>query len=531
MAGLAGLLVLLSLASAPAADGTLPRLEPRGQATQLIVDGQPFLLRAGELHNSSASSLAYLEPIWPRLQALHLNAVLATVSWELLEPEEGRFDFQLVDGLVRAARLRDLRLVLLWFGTWKNGVSSYAPAWVKRDTARFPRCIGSSHNPKDVITPFSSAAADADARAFAALMRHLREIDGRQHTVVMVQVENEVGLKPETRDLGPLGEAAYVQPVPAELLQHLQARRETLHPTLRERWAAGGFRSSGTWAEVFGAGPAGDEVFMAWHYARYLERVASAGRSEYALPLFANAWLNGDGAPGTYPTGGPVAKMLDVWRAAAPSLSLLSPDIYLPDFKGVCAAFARDGNALFIPEAHRGDDAPGRACWAFGTHAALGFSPFGIEDLEPAHPLAGTYALLAELQPQILAAQSAGRIAGVYRQPGETNDSAEVIVGDWTAHIRYDRKMPPAGLILQTGAEDYLVAGSGFAVNFSPRTPGPRHGGILQVEEGHFAAGRWVPGRRLNGDETGANNQARLPPAPTETDRPHILRVQLYRFD
>ncbi len=516
-----------------------PSLRKHGAATQLVVDGKPFLMLAGELHNSTASSLDYLKPVWGKLATLNLNTVLATVSWELLEPEEGRFDFTLVDGLLSEARHHHHKLVLLWFGSWKNGVSSYAPAWVKKDTQRFPRAEGrSNHNKKDVLSPFSETSCAADARAFAALMRHLRQADGTQHTVIMVQVENEVGLKPETRDLCAASDAAFREAVPGELIACLKQHRAELHLWLKEKWTAAGSKESGTWPEVFGGGAGADEVFMAWHYARYIGRVAAAGKAAYPLPMYVNAWLEGDGAPGTYPVGGPVAKVMDIWRAAAPALDVFAPDIYLADFKGVCAAYARAGNPLFIPEVHRDELLAGRAFWAFGEHGALGFSPFGIESLDATNLLVETYGVLAQLTPLIVEAQGIGRMAGVFQQPGETDEGREVDIGDWRAHVRYEKRQrdrTAMGLIIQIAPDEFVVAGNWFSVNFSPRTPGPRYNSILQIEEGRFADGRWQPGRRLNGDETGANWQAKLPPFNGNTfsrpDKLRILRVKLYRYD
>jgi beta-galactosidase GanA len=298
------LVSLALLATAPwlGAETGLPQLRRQGTTAQLIVDGQPLVLLAGELHNSSASSLDYMAPIWDKLVALRLNTVLATVSWELTEPAEGRFDFTLVDGLVKEARRHKLRLVLLWFGSWKNGVSSYTPAWVKRDTQRFPRAIGRSNgNQKDLLSPFSDANRAADARAFVALMRHLREIDGNQHTVVMMQVENEVGIKPEPRDLSAAATAAFQAPVPAALIAYLRQHKDALLPELKAKWTG---KKTGTWTEVFGEGIDTDELFMAWHYARYIGQIAQAGKEAYALPMYVNAWLDGDGAPGTYPVAG-----------------------------------------------------------------------------------------------------------------------------------------------------------------------------------------------------------------------------------
>jgi len=533
-----------ALPAARAEDASLPHLKRQGAATQLVVDGKPFILLAGELHNSSATGPAYMESLWPRLKALHLNAVIGTASWELVEPEEGKFDFALVDGLIKQARASGIRLVLIWFGSWKNGVSSYCPGWVLRDTKRFPRCLGSSNrNTKDILTPLSEENQKADARAFAALLRHLREFDGRDHTVVLVQVENEVGIKPEPRDLSPLGDEKYNGPVPAELTAYLQKNKDALLPELRGHWEKAGLKTSGSWAEVFGKGFPSEEIFMAWHYARYINAVAKAGKAEYPLPMYANAWLRSpDWKPGHYPVGGPLAHVMDVWKAAAPEIALLAPDIYLADFKGVCAEYTQQGNPLFIPEARTDPDAAARAFWAIAEHGAIGFAPFGIDHVDPEkHPLGEAYAVLDPLLPSIAAAQGTGRLRGLYQQDASQEAPEKPVDLDgWRANVRFMKRRPSKdaayGLILQTGAEEFLVAGWGLEVNFSATAPGPRRGtGILSVEMGRLEKGAWVTEMRLNGDETGANYVAKLPP---NTDnvfldplKPRILRVRLYRYD
>jgi beta-galactosidase GanA len=255
-----GPIFLSVLVAAPTAgaDSSVPHLRRQGTATQLVVDGRPFLTRGGELGNSTASNPTYLEPLWERLADLNLNTVLAPIYWDLLEPEEGRFDFSTVDRLVAQARDHEMRLVLLRFGSWKNSMSCYAPAWVKRDSRRFPRARDLDGTPQEILSPFSTENRDADARAFAAALKHLREIDGTAQTVVMVQVENEIGMIPTARDHGPEAGRAFASAVPAALTEYLAAHRDELAPELRTLWLGAGGRSAGTWSEVFGPGPAAD---------------------------------------------------------------------------------------------------------------------------------------------------------------------------------------------------------------------------------------------------------------------------------
>lgn len=525
----------------------LPRLQKNGEVTQMVVDGKPFLILAGELHNSSASSIAYMKPIWDKLAKLRLNTVIGTVSWELLEPEEGKFDFTLVDAQIRDARLRNLRLVLIWFATWKNGNSTYVPIWVKMNPQRFPRTrINKQPNPgpffgegMETLSPFGEASLAADAKAFRALMRHIRAIDP-QHTVIMMQVENEPGLLGDSRDRSPLAEAAFAGPVPAELLNYFAKNKASLLPEMQAVWGARGFKTSGSWADVFGTDPFAEEVFMAWHIARYIGKVAEAGKAELSLPMYANAWLGPQprmDLPGQYPSGGPVARVLDVWRAAAPSIDMLAPDIYVDDFKGTCALYARSGNPLFIPEARA---IPGSLFWALGQHAALGFSPFGIEDLSEQHQLANAYQVLGELMPLITKHQAEGKIMGILVD-GETPQSATfagykltvssvrrfpwMLAEGQQAMDQPGRNPPdrrPMGLVMSTGPDEFLIAGAGLAINFEPDSPGPKESSIGWIDEGVYEKGRWTPGRRLNGDE----GRPAIPFGPIK-----LLKVRLYRHD
>jgi hypothetical protein len=521
-----------------------------GAEAEWLVDGKPYIMLGGELHNSSASSAAYMEPIWKKLVALHLNTVIGTASWELVEPEPGKYDFALVDAQIEAARQHGMHLVLIWFATWKNANSSYAPMWVKQAPARFPLIdvrAGTGKRSVGTLSPLGEASCQADGRAFAALMGHIRRADPG-HTVVLIQVENESGLLGDSRDRSPLAEAAWAGAVPAELLAYLEKHKAELLPEVAGPWGAHGYRTSGTWAEVFGADAHGEEIFMAWFVGRYVGRVAEAGKRELALPMYANAWLGPQprqDQPGQYPSGGPVTGMLDIWRAAAPALDFFAPDIYVADFAGVCAGYRRSGNPLFIPEARA--SVP-NLVWALGHDAALGYSPFGIEDLAPDDPLAAAYDALTGLLPLLAEARQQGKVIAVV----EGNDESareferatglrlrfggrEALSGAPTAKKEQMRDLPPApgagdpavrpqadergsALVLLTGPGEFVIAGAGVVV-------GNAEARLGTIDEGRFQAGRWIAGRRLNGDESFDNGLFTLRARQLE-----MRKVRTYRL-
>jgi hypothetical protein len=514
----------------------IPHLRKQGTATQLIVDGKPFLALAGELHNNSATSLEYMKPLWPKIVQSKLNTVLAGVSWAQIEPEEGKFDFSVLDGVIRGARSHNLRLVLLWFATWKNGLSSYPPDWLKRDFDRFPRAqmVGDKTPwpvfgaPRvqitgglniELLSPFGDATRDADARAFAAMMRHIKAVDGQQHTVIMIQVENEVGMQGDTRDRSPLANKSFEGPVPKELTDYLQQHKDALIPELRKVWEAAGFKTSGTWEEVFGKGRATDEIFMAWYFARYVGRVVEAGKAEYPIPMVTNCPQEGFGkapAPlrGGGQSGGPMPDAMDVWRAAAPRIDLFAADIYSPDFVGFCARYAQSGNPLFIAETGGGQDLKGRALYAFGRHDAIGFSPFGIDGMVGNDPDLFGYDLLTQLTPLILKHQGNSTMSAVLLGPDDPPQKVEV--GNYTLHVGSSSRpramaggtpspqpaqTSSAAIFIAAGPDEFFAAGSGITATISPNTPGLPLAGLATVEEGKFVDGRWVPGRRLAGDD------------------------------
>ena len=551
--------LVAAVTAASAAPG-LPHLERRGQATQLVVDGRPWLMLAGELNNTAASDPAYLDATWPKLTGLNLNTVLVGMGWDWVEPEEGRFDFSLVDNVLAGARRNHMRLVFLWFGSWKNGVSTFAPAWVKADTARFARVRIGSGVAVEMLSPSSAAARDADTRAYVKFMEHLKGADP-QHTVLMVQLENEVGINGDSRDRSEAANRAFAGDVPPDLMAWLAAHKNVLAPDLLKVWTAAGGRSSGTWQEVFGDGPAADEAFMDWQYARYMENIAAAGKAAYPLPVFTNSVTRADAIPGEFPAGAPEPWNFDIWKAGAPSIDLHCPDISSGSFDVLAASFHRADNPLFVPEGLGIAVGVANMFYALGAQSALGYSVFGIDNTvrlimfppvmgaaPPADlaglPLARGYAALRELAPAILDHQASGGINGAWLNTAKP--AAEFELNGYTVKFElrrtfWDQKVQTDlgyGIAMTAGPDEFFIAGADVQVTFRPRTPGPSIAGLALDESGHFQDGRWVAGRQLNGDDVMLNyrllQQSQLnlsgSGARFGPEGPTVQHVKLYRY-
>jgi beta-galactosidase GanA len=392
----------------------------------------------------------------------------------------------------------------------------------------------------EILSPFSRENVETDARAFAAFMRHLRDVDGREHTVIMVQVENEIGMIPDSRDRSPAADKLFNGPVPPELISYLEGHKDTLTPELRAAWTAAGAKTRGTWEEVFGRGAGTDEIFMAWHFARYVNRVTEAGKAELDLPMYVNAALIRPGyQPGQYPSAGPLPHIYDVWRAGAPRIDFLSPDIYFPNFAEWARKYRRPDNPLFIPEVQSGPLNAAQALYVFGQHDAIGFSPFSIESVEgpAAGTLAAGYDLVAQLEPLIVEHQGKGEMAGLLIEgPEPQRVPQRVRLGRYTLNVTYERgpssaqgaqtpDVPAGGLVIAAGPDEFVFAGTGLVVTFEADSPGAPVVGLLSVQEGKYVNGGWRPGRWLNGDQTHQGRHVRLPPG-----RFDIQRVKLYRY-
>jgi hypothetical protein len=523
------LFFVIAVSSCFAADA--PKFVEKDGRWSLLVNGEPYLILGGQVHNSSAWP-SELPAVWKSLADLHANTVEAPVYWEQIEPQEGKFVWDNVDAVVQGAREHDLHVVLLWFGTWKNGNMHYVPAWVKTDTRRFPRVIRADGDPIDVLSASSPSNLEADKTAFVALMRHLKSLDATEHTILMVQVENESGIIGSPRDFSAESNKEFAGQVPAEMF-------------------SAAHKQPGTWSEVF-RGDA-DELFQLYHQAHYLNQIAAAGKSEFDIPLYMNVWLSYPPAelperslpiPGVqYPSGGAVQRWIGLWRTLAPSIQAIAPDIYSDDagfVRDVLAAYHRPDNPLLVPEIAKADSFARYDFLALGE-GALGIAPFGVDPRgwnilgdSAAAGHARNFALLAPMSREIAKLNFEGKLKTSMEEVGRSQQ--ELDFGPWQATIsfgypQYDGRRPPGttsahglALVAQLGTDEFLVTGVDAAVSFHlpGRLPGMRMQ-ILSAAEGSFQNGVWKTIRLLNGDETDRGLQF-------HADDPVVVRVKLGKF-
>ena len=456
-------------------------LQKQGTATQLVVHGMPFLILGGELGNSSAACPQDIERIFPKLKKMGLNTVLVPVYWDLTEPVEGQFDFTLTDKALQQARENDLKIVFLWFGAWKNSMSCYAPLWFKENHKKYPRAYTQSGKPLEIASAFSEAVYEADHHAFSQWMQHIATVDKEEGTVIMIQIENEIGMLEDARDYSREANKILNAPVPAEFMTYLQKNKKALHPQMLKKWESQGCKKQGNWQEVFGADIYTDEIFMAWHYAKYVEGLAQTARSIYNIPLYVNAAMNSRGRkPGEYPSAGPLAHLIDVWHCGAPSIDILAPDLYDNGFTDWVAQYKLHNNPLFIPEIRLTDNNSVRAFYIFGEHDAIGISPFSIEDGSdsPNSPLVQSYAKLTELMPLLTKYQGKGLMKGLLFD--SENKERIIADDDLTITARHFFTLPwdpratngsiwpeGGGILLKLSKNEYIVAGSGIVLEFA----------------------------------------------------------------
>ena len=510
----------------------LPEIKKYNGADTLFVHNEPFLILGGEIHNSSASNLEYMEEkVWPNLEGLNLNTIILPIYWELTEKIEGIFDYSLLDGLIDQARKHHMHLVLLWFGLWKNSESMYVPEWMKKDPDKYFRAKKVNGETINTISPLCQEAVEKDANALAHIMAHIKEVDETENTVIAIQVENEIGLLGTDRDYSDAVEEEFNRNVPIELEQALSVQ--------------------GSWKNCFG--DEAGEYFMAYYFAKAVEFITKAAQKEYPLPCYANAWLKQyPWYSGSYPSGGPVASMHQVWKVIAPSLFCLAPDIYVPYVPQVMEEYAKAGNPLFIPEVRKDAVTASYALYAFGKYNAIGYAPFAIEELalnpnEVAKPpmevmlalnidpsafeiegskayLSSVYSLMENIKPLYYQHRCTPHLQAYVKQ-SETDYGAFFTFENYDFQISYAPKQTckplAAGMIFEVGANQFFIVGMMGTIKILAKPGENKKVDFVKLEEGVFQQGQWKPGRVLNGDEKMALQM---------NDQLQCFRVELFKY-
>jgi hypothetical protein len=517
-----------------------------------MVEEKPFIMLAGEVRNSSSSCLEYMGGVWDKAEALGLNSLLLPITWELLEPVEGEVDYSLVDGLILQARDRGMRIGFLWFGAWKNAQCYYAPSWVKKDLIRFKRAqmekgknhilLKDFHNmPYTSLSYLCEATCHADANAFKAFMKRIKEIDEDYQTVIAVQVENETGVMGAARENSDEADALFNAEVPQEFINYLRDNTSEMAADVKDAIIKGA--SCGSWNDVFGC--AAEEIFSAYCIASYVNNVAKAGKSEYALPMIANCWLDKGDKAGIYPSGGPVARMMEVWQYCAPSIDIIAPDIYVQQFCDVCDEYKKLGNPLFIPETATHSYAAPRMVYVVGHHHAICYAPFAFEEMgEPFSSMMGYLFGIDTEDPMIKTPQNTeeynwfakalASMLPLFTEKFGTQDLQAVsservkddtmVFGDFG--IKAIMEIPTLSrkdgccLVLKEAEDTFFILTCGCYIKpFSTKADKPNVD-IISLEEGVLENGSWKKGRRLNGDEV----------AITLYEKPTLLKMQLFAY-
>ena len=478
----------------------------------LFVNDKPFFCRSGEIHNSSASNLDFMEKeVWEKLRGLNMNSVIVPIYWEQIEEEEGKYDFTLIDSIIDKARKEDMKLIFLWFGLWKNSESMYVPGWMKQDQETYFHVEKVNGEKLNIISPLCREAVEKDKSAFSNIMKHIKEYDEKESTVIVMQVENEIGVLGSERDYCKIAGEAFDSEIPKVVGNIYDAK--------------------GSWKEAFGDDA--EEYFMAYYYAKAVEEIASAGKKEYDLPCYVNAWLKQyPWYRGSYPTGGPVREVHKIWKEVAKSLFALAPDIYMPYCADVIDEYTYDENPLFIPEIRKDAVASSYCLYSFFGKNAICFSPFGIEELsldpsavdkppmevmialniDPSafditgskDKLSAAYGLIKNLEPIYLKYRGTEHLKSFVRH-GENDFGAFTGFESYDVEIAYSPRMAAHPLgnvsIFELSPNKFILVGTECSLKFRAKPGENKKADYIKLEEGEFINRKWKPGRILNGDE------------------------------
>lgn len=515
------------------------------------VNGKPFYPLGSEASNSSGYNETSSETAFKAIKLMHGNTLEIPIYWDEVEPEEGVFNFASIDSLISSARRYEVKLLLMWFATWKNANMDYAPEWVKTNPQRFKRVLSRTGDFIWVLSSHCQANLEADKRAFTALCRHLKAKDSTEQTVIGLTVQNESGIMGSDRDYGPAAQAAFDGSVPSQLVT---AMKKNGKGPIYNQWQKTGGKESGNWTQLFGweAG----EFMTAWSIAKFIDNIAASGKAVYDIPMYVNVWLmeqNWWPIPGeSYPSGAAVSKMMDLYKWFTPHVDMISPDAHIAEadrYEAVCASYARPDNPFFMPETGaEGDSHAWNMFRSIADYNSIGEFFFGAErvitedgQVRPeAQMIVDSVRCTAAVIPLLLKYQGTGKIHAVIQEDlswtqlldldgysgliefGER--TAQYPGKDWqhTSPGMHNRRKQTdtnrgRGLVIQAKPHEFYLVGANYRLllrsepstammparlaiaDYLPKLPGSY---IVRVDEGHFNKdSEFIVDKRRNGDE------------------------------
>jgi len=460
----------------------IPHLEEINDHRVLIVDGKPFIILGLQWDCDGCYTPEDMDPFFEHGESMGLNTASLLLYWREIEPEEGKYNFTMLDHRIDIARKHHMKIVLVWFASFKNGCLTYAPDYVRKDHQRFRKVKdkkGSQHT--NNCCPTAEETHKRDELALIQIFNHLKEVDSKDHTVILFQMENETGIFGTNR--------CYCD-------------------ICNNKYSKFDYKSE--------YGVQAEEAFSATCIAEYCDSLAKTIKEIYPIPVYMNAWLPAayvNQRPGfDYPSGGPVPGMLALYYKTIKHIDFLSPDIYqygYRDFNYYSKIYTAKDNPLFIAECATGKGArtEKNIFYAIGYYAAIGYDPWAInrccpgfmsEPLvntadgkwsEEAYELHKSYKMINEAIYPIVMAQNTENLKTFVEEEGD--NGILLSFNELDVEIKFDHpKKSARGFVIRQTKDEFILVGAGAHISFSKK--GGERVPVSIVESGLFNDNKWI---------------------------------------
>jgi hypothetical protein len=292
----------------PKSRNLMPHFEEANGHKVLYVDGEPFSVLAVEIpwwdliYGKYKETETAYDGLYPAAAKLGLNALKVPIKWSMVEPEKGVYNFSYLDHAKSMAENNHLKLILNWFGHYASADGTvygnltgelYAPMYIVTDDKLYPRAVDADGIPHhNAISYDYEPIVEREIAAFRAFMQHIKEVDSQAHTILMVQVENEIAVFGVDR--------------------HNPKLWRDHSPASNKRFAENGFSD--------------DLKYSAWDLSyNWIRRLTDAGAAVYALPLFHN-YVGGRVAD--WMVGGAPGEDVNTYLRNCPSISFIGVNSY-----------------------------------------------------------------------------------------------------------------------------------------------------------------------------------------------------------